>query len=69
MLVNKLETMEAIVKKNKNLIWRGWDVIDLKKSETARTSPNGIRINNEWYLHRVYALNTNGWDIPSKYRG
>lgn len=61
--------MEAIVKKNKNLLWHGWDVLDLKKSESARTSPNGIRINNEWYLHRVYSPGNKGWDIPNKYRG
>lgn len=61
--------MEKIVSKNKNLMWRGWDVIDLKKSETARTSTNGIRVNGEWYLHRVYALNSKGWDIPNKYKG
>jgi hypothetical protein len=69
MIINKLETMEAIVKKNKNLIWDGWNVIDLKKSEVAKTSPNGIRVNNEWYLHRVYSPSRNGWDIPNKYRG
>ena len=69
MIVNSLETMEAFVKKNKNLLWRGWDVLDLKRSESARTSPNGIRINNEWYLHRVYSLGNKGWDIPNKYRG
>jgi hypothetical protein len=68
MLINKLETMESIVKKNKNLRWDGWDILDLKRSEAARTSPNGIRINNEWYLHRRYLLGHKGWDIPNKYR-
>jgi hypothetical protein len=68
MIVNKLETMEAIVRKNRNLKWNGWDVFDLKKSDIARTSPQGIRINGEWYLHKVYSVNANGWDIPNKYK-
>lgn len=68
MIVNKLETMEAIVRKNRNLKWNGWDVLDLKKSDIARTSPQGIRINGEWYLHKVYSVNANGWDIPNKYK-
>jgi hypothetical protein len=68
MIIQSLETMESIVKKNRNLRWDGWNVIDLKKSEMARTSPSGIRINGEWYLHKIYHINTNGWDIPNKYK-
>ncbi len=68
MIIESLETMESIVKKNRNLRWDGWNVIDLKKSEMARTSPSGIRINGEWYLHKIYYINTNGWDIPNKYK-
>jgi len=68
MIVNKLEAMERIVKKNKNLKWDGWDVLDLKKSDLARTSVNGVRINDEWFLRKVYKLDTKGWDIPNKYR-
>jgi hypothetical protein len=68
MIINKLETMEAIVKKNRNLRWDGWNVMDLKKTDIARTSPQGIRINGEWYLNKVYVLNSNGWDIPNKYK-
>ena len=47
MIVNKLEVMESIVKKNRNLRWDGWNVVDIKRSDIARTSPQGIRINNE----------------------
>ncbi len=68
MIIQSLETMESIVKKNRNLRWDGWNVIDLKRSEMARTSPSGIRINGEWYLHKIYHINTNGWDIPNKYK-
>ena len=68
MIIKSLETMEKIVNKNKNLLWDGWNVIDLKKSELAKTSPSGIRINGEWYLHKVYVVNRNGWYIPNKYK-
>ena len=44
MLIRSLNTMEKIVSKNKNLIWRGWDVVDLKESDTAKTSVVGIRV-------------------------
>lgn len=60
--------MESIVKKNKNLRWVGWDVMDLKKSDMGRTSADGIRFNNEWYLHKMYYVDRNGWNIPNKYK-
>ena len=68
MIVSKLEIMESIVKKNRNLRWDGWNVLDLKKSDLARTSPQGIRINGEWFLHKIYAVARNGLDIPNKYK-
>lgn len=68
MLIRSLNTMEKIVLKNDNLIWQGWDVIDLKESDTARTAAVGIRVKNKWYLHKIYSPGRNGWDIPNKYR-
>jgi hypothetical protein len=68
MVIKSLNTMEKIVKKNANLMWDGWNVIDLKESNVAKTSPIGIRINDKWYLHKVYKPNRNGWDIPNKYK-
>ena len=60
--------MEKIVARNKNLFWRGWDVVDLKESDMAKTAVNGIRINEKWYLHKVYSPTREGWHIPNKYR-
>jgi len=60
--------MEKIVAKNNNLSWVGWDVVDRKRSESGRTSVNGVRVNGLWYLQRIYPVGTNGWDIPNKYR-
>jgi hypothetical protein len=67
MIIKSLNTMEKIVSKNKNLIWHAWDIVDLKESDTAKTSPVGIRVKDKWYLHRVYKPGRNGWDIPNKY--
>jgi len=68
MMIRSLNTMEKIVNKNTNLMWHGWDVIDLKESSIAKTAVNGIRIKDKWYLHKVYKPGRNGWDIPNKYR-
>lgn len=69
MIIKSLNTMEKIIAKNKNLVWDGWDVLDLKEDNVARTSTKGIRIKDKWYLHKRYSPNRNGWDIPNKYRG
>lgn len=68
MIIKSLNIMEKIVKKHSNLLWSGWDVIDLKESHLAKTSPVGIRINNKWYLHKKYVPDRNGWNIPNKYK-
>lgn len=68
MIIKNLETMEKIVTKNKNLSWIGWDVVDRKRTEAGRTSVDGVRVNNQWYLQRTYPITTNGWNIPNKYK-
>ena len=68
MIIRSLNTMEKIINKNKNLLWSGWDIIDLKESDSAQTSPMGIRVKVKWYLHRVYKPGRNGWDITNKYK-
>ena len=69
MIIKSLEKMEKIVKQYPNLSWNGWDVVDRKRSDSGRTSISGVRVNNEWYLQRVYSVTREGWDIPNKYRG
>lgn len=68
MLIKDLNLMEKIVKKNNNLSWIGWNVADRKRSDSARTSVDGVRVDGKWYLQRIYTLNEKGWDIPNKYR-
>ena len=68
MLIKKLEQMEKIVSKNKNLNWVGWDVADRRRTEAGRTAINGVRVDGQWYVQTVYPLTRTGWDIPNKYR-
>ena len=68
MLINKLETMEKIVKNNNLLSWIGWDVVERKKTEMCRTAVNGVRVNGQWYTQKVFKVDRNGWDIPNKYK-
>lgn len=69
MIVKDLSVMEKIVKNNRDLMWSGWDVLELKKTNLGRTDVNGIRINNAWFIKKTYTPDRNGWDIPNKYRG
>jgi hypothetical protein len=59
--------MEAIVKKNKELSWDGWDVIHSYPSEKAKTSKYGKRINNRWCIARRFEITEKGWEIPAKF--
>lgn len=67
MIIKSLSHMEQIVKKNKELSWIGWDVVERKRSDIAKTSVSGVRVKDFWYIQKVFAVNRNGWDIPNKY--
>ncbi len=69
MKINSLEVMETIVENNKSLEWNGWDVVEIQKSPTGWMKPNGMFRNNEWFVRKFYNLNSNGWDIPSRFVG
>jgi hypothetical protein len=66
MLVTSLEQMEKIVKRNRELMWDGWDVIHFYPSEKARTSKFGARIKGRWCIYRRISITEQGWDIPQK---
>ena len=68
MVVKSLEVMEKIVGKNRDLMWSGWDVLELKKTNLGRTDINGIRIKNNWFIKKTFSPDRNGWDIPNKYQ-
>jgi len=67
-IVKELEVMEKIVSKNRDLMWSGWDVLELKKTNLGRTDANGIRIKNNWFIKKTFSPDRNGWDIPNKYQ-
>jgi len=67
MIIKSLSHMEQIVKKNKELSWIGWDVVERKRSDIAKTSVSGVRVKDFWYIQKIFAVNRNGWDIPNKY--
>jgi hypothetical protein len=67
MIIKSLAQMEKIVSKNKELYWVGWDVVERKRSDIARTSTSGVRVKDSWYLQKTFNLDRNGWDIPNKY--
>jgi hypothetical protein len=68
MVVKSLEVMEKIVSNNRDLMWSGWDVLELKKTNLGRTDANGIRIKNNWFIKKTFSPDRNGWDIPNKYQ-
>lgn len=59
--------MEAIVKNNSNLSWNGWDVVEVKPSNSAMFKINGAFINGKWVIKNTYSYGKNGWEIPKKY--
>jgi hypothetical protein len=65
--VISIEKMEAIVSKNNNLSWDGWDVVEMIKSDKAFTSKYGALKNNAWHLKKVFVVSRSGWEIPDKY--
>jgi hypothetical protein len=67
MKITSLEKMEAIVASNKSLSWDGWDVVELVRSPVAWSKPNAAFIKGFWYYRNVFAVNHDGWSIPTKY--
>lgn len=67
MIVQTVEQMEKIVLKNKNLIWKGWQVFNIQKSEKAQTSKNGMYINGNWYIAKEIELSRDGWNVPERF--
>lgn len=64
--IKTLEQMEEIVKLNNSLYWDGWTVVNLYKSEKARTSKHGVYWRNKWYMSQRFEPSRNGWDIPER---
>ena len=65
--ISSLEKMEAIVSKNSNLSWDGWDVVEMIRSDKAFASSQGALKNNAWHLKKIFVASRTGWEIPDKY--
>lgn len=66
MLVTSLEQMEKIVKRNKMLYWRGWDVVFSKPHPTAWMKKNGAFVEGLWHSQDIFECGPKGWEIPNK---
>lgn len=67
MKVTSLEAMESVVSRTKSLRWDGWTVVNLIKTDKARTSKNGVFVNGAWYIQNRYVPTSIGWDIPDRF--
>lgn len=61
------DTAHSVVEKNENLFWNGWDIIDWKADSLGEMSKDGMLREGKWGTYKVYALDKDGWDVPSKY--
>ena len=34
---------------------------------TPKTSTSGVRVQDNWYIQKIFTVNRDGWDIPNKY--
>lgn len=66
MIINSLEQMESIVRKNKQLSWQGWDVVQSFIAPTGYLQKNGAYIEGRWYTQRRFNITSKGWEFPEK---
>lgn len=67
MLVKSLKKMEEIVKNERTLSWRGWDVVHSVPNPTAWSKPDGAFVKGRWYTQKTFELTSDGWEIPNKF--
>lgn len=65
MIVDDLDAMERIVNRTHNLVWDGYDVLQIRKMANAFSYKDGRRINGKWYRTRRFVLNRAGWKVPN----
>lgn len=67
MLITNHAFADKIVEKFNNLMWDGWDIVELLQDPSAEYNANGVRINNKWYTKKIYPVLESGWEVPTKY--
>ena len=56
--------MDIVVKRSRNLVWDGWDVLKTKRHPLAYFYKDGRFIAGRWYRTRRFRLTEKGWNIP-----
>lgn len=67
MYITSLEKMESIVKKERNLHWDGWTVVERILNKSGMTNKFGVFVNGKWYLQKRFEPTEKGWKLPGKY--
>lgn len=65
MLVDSLETMEAIVESRNDLRWNGWDVVKYVHSNNAMYHKDAEFYQGQWMKKKVFPLTKEGWHVPN----
>jgi hypothetical protein len=66
-LVKSLKKMEEIVRNDRSLSWRGWDVVHSVPNPAAWSKPDGAFVKGRWYIQKTFEVTSNGWEIPNKF--
>jgi hypothetical protein len=61
------DTAHSIVENNSNLFWDGWNIVDWKADTLGEMSKDGMLKDGRWGTYKIYPLDKDGWDVPSKY--
>lgn len=67
LLIKSLKKMEAIVKNDKALSWKGWDVVHSVPNPGAWSKPDGAFVRGRWYTQKKFEVTSDGWEIPNKF--
>lgn len=65
-MIRELFIMERIVRRSKNLIWDGYDVIQLFKDDNPVIHKDARFVNGKWYRSRTIPLTRDGWVLNGK---
>lgn len=66
-MIQSLEDMERVVKRNRALHWDGWVVVHTFPSEKGRTSKFGLYRKGRWFIQKRMVPGKNGWNIPDNF--
>ena len=65
MLVRDLDKMEKIVRRHKNLIWDGYDVIMLVRHPNPVIYKDARFVGGKWFRTVLVPLTRDGWELPN----